>query len=253
MFTDPSLWLFALAWFLGGFVNSVGGMGAAMVALPIYAGCMNSQTLVPATCFCVAIISAAMSFAYWRWTRWASLKSLCLGAVPGSLIGLFILLIIPSPLLQLAAGIVMVLFVLWKGKSAPVEQAAESAYGGACAGFFSGLLNTSIGFGNPPVAIYSLHAGWGHLDTLASMNVFTLLASLFTIICHAAAGLYSYDVLIHIAAGTPATVLGMLAGLPIARRIHQEAFRSILLAIIFLAGCICLWRGFFTFIYPQPF
>ncbi len=242
MFEDTSLWLFALAWFLGGFVNSVGGMGAAMVALPIYAGCMQSQTLVPATCICVAIISAAMTLAYWRHTLLSSLKSLTAGAIPGSLAGLFILLITPSAILQLVTGAVMVLFVLWKGKRSS-EGNKDSFATGTVAGFFSGLINTSIGFGNPPVAIYSLYAGWGHLETLATMNLFTLLASLLTMICHYTADLYTADVLHHALLGAPATVLGMVCGLPVARRINQESFRRILRFLIFAAGCICFARG----------
>ena len=247
MFEDISLWLFALAWFLGGFVNSVGGMGAAMVALPIYAGCLQSQTLVPATCICVAIISAAMTLAYWRHTLFASLKSLTAGAIPGSIAGLFILLITPSALLQLVTGAIMVLFILWKGR--PSSKSRDTLAAGATAGFFSGLINTSIGFGNPPVAIYSLYAGWGHLETLATMNLFTLLASLLTMICHYTADLYTADVLHHVLLGAPATVLGMLCGLPIARRINQESFRRILRFLIFVAGCICLLRGIRTILY----
>ncbi len=242
MFEDASLWLFALAWFLGGFVNSVGGMGAAMVALPIYAGSLQSQTLVPATCICVAIISAAMTVAYWRHTLFHSLKALTAGAIPGSLAGLYILLITPSSVLQLVTGAIMVLFILWKGKPSSQKNKDTFAAGGT-AGFFSGLINTSIGFGNPPVAIYSLCAGWGHLETLATMNLFTLLASLLTMLCHYMADLYTADVLHHVLFGAPATVLGMVAGLPVARRINQESFRRILRFLIFAAGCICLARG----------
>ncbi len=75
------------------------------------------------------------------------------------------------------------------------------------------------------------------------MNLFTLLASLLTMLCHYMADLYTADVLHHVLLGAPATVLGMICGLPIARRINQEAFRRILRFLIFSAGCVCLARG----------
>ncbi|MDO5537118.1 MAG: sulfite exporter TauE/SafE family protein [Desulfovibrionaceae bacterium] len=243
MIEDYSFWLFAFAWFLAGFVNSVGGMGAAMVALPIVAGAMHAQTLVPATCLCVAIISAAMSWVYWRSTRWQSLKAMIAGALPGSLAGLGILLILPTSVLQLAAGTIMILFVLWQFLHKAGAPHGDSGTAGATAGFFSGFINTSIGFGNPPVAIYSIYAGWEKMETMGSMNVFTLIVCGMTIAAHAGAGLYSEEVFRYALFGGPATVIGMIAGLPIARRINQATFKRILLLIIGAAGCICVFRG----------
>ena len=92
MLDDPSLWLFAFAWFLAGFVNGISGMGAAMVALPIVAGSMDPAILVPATTVCVTIISASTAWVFWRHTRWHALKALLVGAVPGAAAGLGILL-----------------------------------------------------------------------------------------------------------------------------------------------------------------
>ena len=243
MFDDPSLWLFALAWFLGGFVNGLSGMGAAMVALPIVAGSMDPHTLVPATCVCVAIISASTAWVFWRHTRWQALKFLIIGALPGSLAGLAILLILPTSVLQLAAGIIMVLFVLWQFFHAITMPRGDTLLSGSIAGFFSGFINTSISFGNPPVAIYSLYAGWSQLETLGSMNVFTLIACLITCVAHASAGLYNMDVLWHVLFGGPATVLGMVVALPLETRISQTLFRRILLFIIAVAGGICIIRG----------
>ena len=49
MFESSSPLVF-LAWFLGGFINGVSGMGAAMVALPIVACVLEMSEAVPATC-----------------------------------------------------------------------------------------------------------------------------------------------------------------------------------------------------------
>ncbi len=243
MSEDCTFWLFAFAWFLGGFVNGISGMGAAMVALPIYVSVMHPQTLVPVTCLCVAIVSLSTSWLYWRHTRWHSLRAMIIGAVPGSLAGLGILLILPSTVLQLAAGSIMVLFVLWQFTHSIGEAHGDGLVSGSAAGFLSGFVNTSIGFGNPPVAIYSIYAGWSQPETMGSMNVFTLIASVITIVAHCGAGLYTMEVLHYACYGGPATVIGMLAATPLARRVPQAAFKRILLIIIAVAGGVCIWRG----------
>lgn len=243
MFEDYTFWLFAFAWFCAGFVNSLSGMGAAMVALPMYAGVMHSQTLVPATCICVGIISAAMAVVYWRSCLWQSIKHMFFGAIPGAAAGLAILLVMPTYMLQLAAGVIMVLFVIWQFVHHFATARGDSWTAGSVAGFFAGFINTSIGFGNPPVAIYSIIAGWSKLETMGSMNIFTLVVCLMTGIAHASAGLYSEEVFKYVLFGGPATVLGMIAGLPVARRIPQATFKRILLMVILIAGCICIFRG----------
>lgn len=240
---DSVLWLFAFAWFLAGFVNGISGMGAAMVALPIVAGCMPARMLVPATCIMVLVISAGMALIYRKDCRWESLGALFLGALPGSLAGLAVLLVLSTSILQLCAGCLMMAFVLWQFRHGSMTAHGDSLLTGTTAGFASGFINTSISFGNPPVAIYALYAGWGQRDTMGTMNIFTLGATIITCAAHASAGLYSADVLRCALWGTPAVILGMLLATPLVRYIRGDLFRKILLGIIAAAGFVCIARG----------
>lgn len=52
MTPDMTILIVSIAWFLGGFVNGVSGMGAAMVALPIVAGFMDMSEAVPSQLPC---------------------------------------------------------------------------------------------------------------------------------------------------------------------------------------------------------
>ena len=104
-------------------------------------------------------------------------------------------------------------------------------------------MNTSISFGNPPVAIYSLWVGWSKEDTMGTMNVFTICATILTCTAHASAGLYSMALLPYALVGIPATVIGVCVAHPIAKRIPQESFRRILLVIIAAAGVVCPYQG----------
>ena len=57
---DSSYPIVFLAWFLGGFVNGVSGMGAAMVALPIVACVLEMNAAVPSSCLAGRLAGAGI-------------------------------------------------------------------------------------------------------------------------------------------------------------------------------------------------
>ncbi len=236
--------IFFLAWFAAGFVNGVSGMGAAMVAVPIVVSFMPPPLLTPSACIIVAGLSAHMAWNFKEGCRLASLKNLFIGAIPGSLAGLSILLFIPARFIQLLTGIVMVLFVAWQCmRKDNTKQRPETLGKSLGTGFASGLLNTSISFGNPPLGVYALHLGWSQMDTVGTVNLFSLLASLVACVMQASAGLYTTEVLTWAAIGLPASMCGIVCSMPVARRIHAVTFKRILLLVIALGGVACVWRG----------
>ncbi len=237
--------IFFLAWFAAGFVNGVSGMGAAMVAVPIVASFMPSAVLTPTACIIVTGVSIHMAWNFRKGCRLSSLKTLLIGAIPGSLAGLAILLFIPTRFIQLLTGTVMLLFVLWQciRKENTVKR-PEHVGKGLFAGFSSGVLNTSIAFGNPPIGVYALHLGWSQMETVGTVNIFSVLAYLVACAVQASAGLYSQDVLMWAALGLPASMLGIVCAMPVARRISLVVFKRILLIVIAAGGFACIWRGF---------
>ncbi len=240
---DPIYLLFFIAWFAGGFVHGVSGMGGAMVALPIVAGAMDARLLIPACCFCIIFTAGTLAVTYRRFCRWRSMRSMFCGSIPGALAGVSVLLVIPASGLQLAAGSVMLAFVIWQFAHGPSKAHGDSWLAGGMAGFFSAFVNTSIGFGNPPVGIYALYAGWNQLETMGTMNVFVSIVTVMTIATHAAAGLYNLEVFKFVGFGAAGTFAGILVSMPVARRIRQDVFRRLLLMVIGCAGLVCLSRG----------
>lgn len=236
--------LFLIAWFLAGFVNGVSGMGAAMVAVPIIVTLIPAHDVVPVSCLVVTAVSGHMAWNFRKGCRFQSLRNMFIGSIPGSLVGLTILLCIPSSLLQLLTGSVMVLFVLWQCcKKQNTVRNPETFTKSVFAGFTSGILNTSISFGNPPIGAYALHLGWNQEETVGTMNIFSFGAFIIACIFHAFAGLYTKEVLILAAWGIPASMLGIVCSMPVARRINAMTFKRILLTVIACAGINCILRA----------
>ncbi len=239
-------YIFMLAWFLGGFVNGVGGMGAAMVAVPIMTTFMPPVMLTPVSCIIVTLISGHMAYNFREGCRYHSLKKLLLGALIGSLMGVILLLYIKIQYIQIFTGAFMLLFVAWQSlrKMQTIAQERPETLGKSLfAGFCSGVLNSSISFGNPPVGVYALHLGWSQVQTVGTMNIFSFFAYIVACFFQASAGLYTKEVLTFAAMGIPAAALGIICSLPVARRIPALMFTRILLAVIACGGIACMWRG----------
>ena len=93
---DPSHWFIFGAWFLGGFVNGISGMGAGLVSLPIAASLLPMQELVPASGLSTLTVACYLVWAYRRYCRWSSLRHMLVGCLPGALLGVWILRSVPS-------------------------------------------------------------------------------------------------------------------------------------------------------------
>lgn len=236
--------LFLFAWFLAGFVNGISGMGAAMVAVPIIVTMMPMNDVIPVSCLVVTAVSGHMAWNFRKGCRFSSLKNLFMGSIPGSFVGLSILLYIEAQLLQLLTGIVMVIFVIWQClKRANTVRNPETLPKSVAAGFCSGILNASISFGNPPIGAYALHLGWDQEETVGTMNIFSFGAFIIACLAQATAGLYTKEVLILAAWGIPASMFGIICSMPIAKRINAVTFKRILLTVIACAGMNCILRA----------
>ncbi len=239
-----SEWFFLFAWFLAGFINAIAGMGAAMVAVPLVTPFMPPAMLTPVACIIVMVISMHMSWNFRKGCLMGSLKNMLIGAVPGSLVGLAMLVYIPVKSMQLFTGIVMVAFVIWQfARKMNTVQRPETLPKSLFAGFCSGVLNTSISFGNPPVGVYALYLGWTPLQTVGTTNIFSIFAYIFACVIQASAGLYTQEVLTWAAMGVPAAMLGIVCAMPVARRINASTFKRVLLVVIACGGLTCMWRG----------
>ncbi len=237
-------YFFLFAWFLAGFINAIAGMGAAMVAVPLVTAIMPPAMLTPIACIIVMVVSIHMSWNFREGIRLGSLKNMFIGAVPGSLLGLAMLIYIPTKSMQLFTGIVMVLFVAWQfmrklNTVQRPETFAKSTFAGLC----SGILNTSISFGNPPLGVYALYLGWTPLQTVGTTNIFSVFAYIFACAIQASAGLYTEEVLTWAAMGVPAAMLGIACAMPVVRRINANTFKRVLLMVIACGGATCIWRG----------
>ena len=240
---DIPVLMVVLAWFAGGFISGASGIGGAMIALPIAALFIPIQDVIALSCILNLAMDGMITAMHFRHCKVRALFPLFAGAIPGSVIGLFILQMVPGSMLQGMTGVLLLLFVLWQIRGAVSPQGGESWIKGGLAGFTSGVLGSAISFDGPPVGAYGLYAGWPPRVFLGTLGVFFVIRASLTCVLQAGAGLYTQEVLRYAAYGLPATVLGTLCAFPFAKRINPEPFRKVLQGIIAIAASVCIWRA----------
>ena len=232
-----------LAWFIGGFVNGVSGMGAAMVALPIMACVMDMSVAVPASCFTALVVATQVAWMYRKSCRYASLPFMLTGCVPGVVGGVLILRVVPGVWLQAFLGVALVAYVCWQYAHRRSAAHPETRTGAFLAGFGSGFANASISFSGPPVAMYALYVGWDKDSARGTLGLFFLCINIITSLVQASAGLFTSEVLHAAMYGMPGAVAGLVASLPFVHAVKEQVFQRILLGMIALAGAICVVRA----------
>ena len=242
MTPDMTILIVSIAWFLGGFVNGVSGMGAAMVALPIVAGFMDMSEAVPSSCLVTCIVAGYVAWMYRRSCRMASVWPMLLGCLPGVLAGVWVLKFVPGTWLQAGLGSLLLVYMLWQYLYIPSGRHKESLPSGLLAGFGSGFANAAISFSGPPVVIYALMVGWDKETTRGTLGAFFLAIAIVTCIAQAFAGFFTPSTLTAVAYGIPGAIAGLLVSIPVARKIPEKQFKIVLKLMIAFAGIVCIYR-----------
>lgn len=228
-----------LSWLVGSFVGGLTGIGTLMIVLPVLTFVLPVQVAILVCCLTVPAIDVVMCVRYWSFCRWKSLVPLYVGLVPGALVGLWILTVLPARLLEGSLGVLLLIFLLWQ-QVGHVSRGGEGWLSAGIAGGLSGLLGTAISVDGPPVGAYGLYAGWSPTVYLGTLYCYFIIRSLVTCVLQAGAGLYTPDVLQAVLWSIPAAVLGTILSFPVVNRIRASVFRSVVKLVIALGGIVCI-------------
>ena len=242
--TALQLFFIAFAWLLGGFVHGVASVGGGMVAMPIVTCFTDAGDAIVISCLTGFAIPVALSVLYRRRMLRREVLWLSLGAVPGVPAGVALFTVLSGPVLLFGVGVMLMVFVLWNASSHRCLAAfAFHPAAAFLAGFAGAFITACTSLGGPVLAMYAAFRRWGKEETLASTSMFFNVMNLILLFTQWKAGLYSSELLDAVAVSLPCAVLGVLASLPVVRRMPQQTFRKVLLAMIFVSGLLIIGRA----------
>jgi hypothetical protein len=128
------------------------------------------------------------------------------------------------------------LYSLWRPSGAPLRSELWAYPAGFLAGVLGGAFNTP----GPPVIVYGNLRQWPRNLFRSTLQALFLFSSSLVIVSHVAVGNLTFATIPTYLLLIPALLLGVWGGSAIDRRISNERFRGLVLALIFATGVLML-------------
>ena len=231
--TAAAVALVAFAGVLRGF----SGFGSAMVLAPALAALYPVTVAVPL----IILLEVALSFQLlrdaMRQVVWREIAILSVAALPGLLVGAWVLELVPEQTLRLAISLAILAFLALLLANVR-RKGPVTSLGLATTGALSGVANGASGVGGPPVVLYYL-AGEGTTAAVrATVIVYFFAIDVASTGIYAARGLVTGEVLILTALCVPAAVAGVWLGTRLFDKASEQTYRLVAYAVIAAAALI---------------
>lgn len=225
-----------LGWFAGGFINGMAGFGAAMVAMPLVTPFVDFSVAVPSCTLIVLTLNVQVGWTFRRHIQHQYLKGILYGALPGVILSMFILSMVPENQLKAGMGAFITLYALWslffEGRKIGVIHPAW----GYLTGALSSSLGMAFGFNGPPLAAYVAYCGCPAKATKGILGGGFIVTGLCIVAAKAVTGQVTPQVLLTYATATPAVICGSLLGIRISSSFSERSFRKILFIALAIMG-----------------
>lgn len=215
-------------------LQSAVGFGGNLVAAPVLAlldpGLVPVPILIGSTAINVAMVLRERGHSGWGPFWWVTA-----GRVPGSLLGLAVLVALDPSGIQLVLGLALLASVVATWRRFAIPRTPPGLLG---AGVLSGVGATAVGVGGPPVALVFQHAAGPELrGTLARILLGGQAVSLAVL---AAGGRIGGPELGQGLALVPGVLVGLVGGPPLAAVLDQGRTRATVLAVCAASALVLL-------------
>lgn len=224
-------------------IFGIAGFGTALIAAPVLAQIMPVATIVPllALLDCLAAIVNGVTLSEKIAKR--EMMWLVPLMIAGSLIGAWLLLIVPPQPMMLALGIFVVGFAVYAFVSPPARIGLRQIFV-ARFGLIGGIFSAMFGSGGFIYAMYLSRRLDGKDAMRATQSALIALSTFTRVVIFALAGIYS-DLRIPLLAVLliPVMLIGLYAGHHITLRMSREQFLRVLNLVLIATGTTLIVRA----------
>ena len=226
----------ALALLVGATVQTLVGVGLALVAAPVVT--LVDATLMPALMLWLACIFPVLTLASersavdWRGLGWA---------MPPRVVGTFLGVLVVATLPARAIGVVVGVMVLaavaltWRAVRVPITRVTLAG-----AGLVAGVTGTATSIGGPPLALLYQHRPPRQIRS--TLAVFFMAGAGLSLTGLAVAGELELRHLLLAAALVPVLLLGTVLGAVLRPRLPAEQVRTVVLLVCAASALALLVR-----------
>lgn len=220
--------------FLAAATQQLSGFGYALMAVPLLSLVIGPKDAVALSSLSGLAGTALMAVRLRRRVDRPVVGRLLIGAVVGMPLGIIALRRVPADPLQVAVSVVVLAAVALLASGFRLRSERPSTEVGA--GFVSGMINTSIGVGGPPVVLVLQAAEHEQHAFRATTVTYFLCSNVVALPLFFASGVVSSSTWVAGLFAIPAALLGTLAFERVAFRIQSEHFRPLVLGLLVLSA-----------------
>ncbi len=237
--------LFALGAAAGGFINGLAGFGTALFALGFFL-----QIMPPVQGVAIVVVLSVLSGLQGVWIVRHSLMDnrlrlarFLLPALFGIPLGVAALSILDPGLIKVLIAAILILYggFFTFRKSLPKIKRPMPVIDGVV-GFLGGILGGAASLSGALPTMWCSMRAWSKLETRAVLQPFNVAVLGLTDALIAINGAYTFDTLKLIAGALPVTLLFAQIGITVFRKLHDDQFRRLLIAMMLVSGVVLMAR-----------
>ena len=233
---------------LGGFVNGLAGFGTALFALGFWL-----QILPPLEAVSLVALMSVVSGLQGVWVVRRSilynpkrLARFLVPAVIGIPAGIAALSIFPPLVIKLVFAAMMILYGgFFSLRSALPKFERPTPIVDSIVGFLGGLLGGAASLSGALPTMWCSMRPWPKAEIRAVLQPFNVIVLGLTAIGFAIKGVYGLDTLKLIAVTLPMTLISAQLGIFTFKRLNDDQFRRLIIALMFVSGAVLLAREVF--------
>lgn len=240
MLIEPSLFIVALlAVVAGSALQSMSGFGLAVIASPILV--IINPNFLPAPILALGcILSLLNCIRYRQQLHFSNIKLALLARIPGSILGILLLALLPPIFFAIGFSLLIMLSVLLTYRRIDIHHCERNL---VIAGFFSGLMGTTTSVGGPPIALVYQNS---NLSTLrAELGLFFLIGTLVSLAMLFVSGNINYAQVELTLPLLPALFVGFFLSFYLDKYLGQRYLKPSIAAISLTSCGIILLKAFF--------
>lgn len=232
---------------LAGFTQGATGFGFGLVVMSVLPHVLDVREAVPLVSVFGLVLTVVM---LWRYRVWISLRRflpVLAGVAVGTPLGALYLRSIDPRAVTGTLGAFLVVYasaslLAERGRRDAAPEVRVGRRWGPLAGLLGGLLGGAFNTGGPPVIVYATARGWESETFKANLQVLFLFNTAMQLALFASWGMLTPEILRLDLIGTPALLVGLVAGMWASSRLDAVRFRRVVLALLVVFGVVFLVR-----------
>ena len=232
---DLTTFTVGLAVFLAVFTQSLSGFGVALVAMALLPSIIGIQVATPLVAVIALVLEMILVYRYRQSIEMHAIWRVVLAALIGTPLGVYLLSNVNENISLTILGIVITGYAVYAllGLKMPRLDGSVWAY---LAGLFGGLLGGAYNTSGPPVILYADCRRWPPDAFKSNLQGYFIVSSMAVVISHALNGNLTPQVWNIFWWTIPFFLVGLVAGLSLARWLNPVIFRRLVLILLVVMG-----------------